>query len=132
MRRASGWALLCWFLCWFAGGLLAGCAAPWLSRAESAYDEGRYLEVAEDLARHEKEIDGMPDSQRARYGLYRGLALMKLGDHGGARRWLGYARDVQDKDDGALDDTQESRLEGGWTELAKKGIVAGHHEMPKR
>ena len=114
-----GWALLC---------LMLGCAAPWLSRAESAYDEGRFSKAAEELARHEKEVDGLSDSERARYGLCRGLALMRLGDHGGARHWLGYARDVS----GGLDAEHERELDSAWTELAKKGIVAGHHEMPKR
>lgn len=113
------WGVLC---------LLVACAAPWLSRAESAYDQGRYENAVEELARHEKEVDGLSDSEHARYALCRGLALMKLGNHSGARRWLGEARNFS----GALDDDQESELDSAWTELAKKGIVAGHHEMPKR
>ena len=121
------WGALC-FLAACMAACMAACAAPWLSRAETAYDEGGYERAAEELARHENEVESLSDSERARYGLCRGLALMKLGDHGGARRWLGEARDVA----GALDDDQERELENAWTELAKKGLVAGHHEMPKR
>jgi hypothetical protein len=117
------WGVLC-FLMRFS----MACTAPWLSQAESAYDQGRYENAAEELARHEKEVANLSDSERARYGLCRGLALMKLGDHNGARRWLGQARDAS----GALDDARERELESAWTELAKKGLVAGHHEMPIR
>ncbi len=52
---------------WVLGGvLLTGACAVYVNRAESAYNEGRYLEVAEQLAKREAEVrqgalpQGMP------------------------------------------------------------------------
>ena len=78
---------------WVLGGLvLTGACTVYVNRAESAYNEGRYLEVAEQLAKREADVRQLGDGDRARYGLYRGLALLKLGQYDGARRWLGVAQ----------------------------------------
>ena len=75
------------------GVLLTGACAVYVNRAESAYNEGRYLEVAEQLAKREAEVRQLGERDRARYGLYRGLALLKLGQYDDAKRWLGLAQE---------------------------------------
>jgi hypothetical protein len=101
-----------------------GCGTlSYVGRAEIAYDDGRYLEVAEDLARRETDLDNLSADKRVRYGVYRGLALLRLGDVDEAKRWLGYARNMQDKAPAALDDKQRSQLAEGWSALVRVGAV---------
>ena len=70
---------------------LAGCGATFEERARDAYGEGRFLDAAERLAQCETDVAELPCRRRVRYGLYRGLALLELGDRAGARKWLRYA-----------------------------------------
>ncbi len=79
------------------GVLLTGACTVYVNRAESAYNEGRYLEVAEQLAKREAEVRQLGERDRARYGLYRGLALLKLGQYDDAKRWLGLAQEQKVK-----------------------------------
>lgn len=67
-----------------------GCDATTDLQARNAYDEGRYLDAAERLERAESGLAALPPERRARYGLYRGLSLLRLGEVEGARRWLEY------------------------------------------
>ena len=88
----------------------------YVGRAKVAYEEGRYLEVAESLAARERELDELPAWKKARYGLYRGLSLMQLGDPEEGRRWLHYARDVELRE-ATLDEEQRQALSRGLSEL---------------
>jgi hypothetical protein len=100
-------------------GLCVACAnLHFVNRAETAYQQGRYLEAAESLARHEKEVDELTRDKRARYGLYRGLALMELGDPAAGKRWLYYARDVE-LEEPTLNDRQRQELQAGLTALVE-------------
>jgi hypothetical protein len=87
-------------------------------RAESAYHDGRYLEVAEQLAAREPEVKQLRQAEKARYGLYRGLALIKLGQYGDAKRWLGYAREQEGRG-ASLSALQRRQLDLGWATLAR-------------
>lgn len=88
----------------------------YVGRAQTAYEQGRYLEVAESLARHEPELERLPTSKRARYGLYRGLALIQLGDPEEGRRWLHYARDLE-LSEATLSERQRQALSAGLSGL---------------
>src|SRR5262245_32173814 len=112
-RSVRGLALL-------ALALACGCSVSYVGRAEDTYHQGRYLEAAEKLARHESEVGSLPPEQQARYGMYRGLALLRLGDYDGARRWMRYAYDVE-KAKPTLQGDLRRQLDAGWSELQKNG-----------
>lgn len=116
------------------GVTLWGCNG-YVHRASAAYGEGRYLEVAEDLARHEKEIDRLSAPQRAQYGLYRGLSLLQLGDFEGSRLWLEYAYEIEQSAAGALAPAQRIQLDKAWRlldELDGTGPNGRRPEPPPR
>jgi tetratricopeptide (TPR) repeat protein len=93
---------------------LSACTDYSLMRAESAYKQERYLEVAEELAQREQEAPDLPRRDRARYGTLYGLALLRLGDHEGAERWLRFAKET---DDNHLNPQLRQALAAGWAEL---------------
>ncbi len=75
------------FLLWLVGLFTASCTS-YLTEVEDVYYQGRYLEVTETLDQRQNELAGLSVDQQARYCLYRGLALLHIGDRPGARRWL--------------------------------------------
>jgi hypothetical protein len=95
-----------------------GCGS-YLGSAQRAYQEGRYLEAAENLGNHEAEVGRLEPAKQANYGLYRGLSLMKLGDHDAASQWLDFAADVEKKRPGSLQPAQRRELEDARGSLAK-------------
>ncbi len=100
-----------------------GCAYTWDLRAEHAYSEGRYLETAERLSRYESDVPALGRARQARYGLYRGLANLRLGDHAEARRWLSYTYSVE-KDAPTLAPGQRALLDAGWSELSRRASTS--------
>ena len=92
-----------------------------MSSAETAYQDGRYFEAAEGLAEREHEIPDLTPRQQARYGVYRGMSLLQIGDYEGAHRWLLYAKLLEDKKP-TLSSRQKRLLDGGFTELGNRGI----------
>jgi hypothetical protein len=102
---------------------LAGCVT-YLGHAKRAYAQGMYLEVAEDLGRHEEDVPYMSPREQVDYGLYRGLALAELGDPASSRRWLEYARTVGWDNPGALSQTQQAVLERSLTDVLRR-LAAG-------
>ncbi len=97
----------------------SGCEYSFDLRAEHAYREGRYLETAERLQRYELDVPALAHSRQARYGLYRGLAHLRLGEHVAARRWLSYTYDIE-KTSPTLAPPQRALLDAGWTELDRQ------------
>jgi hypothetical protein len=95
---------------------LAGCAT-FVGRAKRAYNQGRYLEVSEDLGRREEDLPYLSPSSQLEYGLYRGLALMNLGDAIGARRWLAYVNQVEKDNPGTMKPDHRALLAKGLGEL---------------
>jgi hypothetical protein len=95
-----------------------GCGS-YLGSAQRAYQDGRYLEVAENLGGHEAEVPRLEPAKQAHYGLYRGLSLMRLGDHDAATHWLDFAADVEKKRPGSLLPAQRRELEDARDKLAK-------------
>jgi hypothetical protein len=98
--------------------LALGCGS-YLGNAQRAYQEGRFLEAAENLGNHEAEVARLEPAKQANYGLYRGLSLLKLGDHDAASQWLGFAADIEKKRPGSLQPAQRRELEDAQGQLAK-------------
>jgi hypothetical protein len=57
---------------------------------------------------------------QARYGLYRGLTLLVLGDLRGAHHWFSYARNIERRYPGALGQQRVALLERGAYELGNR------------
>jgi len=95
---------------WFVLLILAGCGG-YIGRAERAYHDGRYLEVAESLGDHEGEVGKLSPRGQAHYGLYLGLSLEQLGDRDGAERWLGFAGEIDARQPGALRPEERRKLD---------------------
>jgi len=78
---------------WVAAGCLAvtlACSSA-VGRGTTLYQQQNYIEAAEAFERTQERLVTMKPVERARYGLYRGLTFMALGDLRGAERWLDYA-----------------------------------------
>lgn len=69
---------------------LSGCASSALSRGAECYTQKRYIDAAQIFEHHEPELAGYADADKARYGVYRGLTLIALGDEAAGQRWLSY------------------------------------------
>jgi len=107
---------------------LVGCSF-YVGRAEDAYTDGRYLEVAESLAQNEDNVVSLPKGQQARYGVYRGMALLQLGDYEGAQVWLNYAKAIEQTQP-TLAPLHKRMLDSGWAELARVGFTAPGSSAP--
>ena len=104
--------------------LCSGCSIAYVGRAQTAYSDGRYLEVAEDLAAHEQEVGQLSRPNKVRYGMYRGLSLMRLGDNDSARHWLRFAYDFENAGPvPTLRPRQRMVLDAGWARLKELGVV---------
>jgi hypothetical protein len=98
-----------------------GCGGGYIGSARTAYQDGRYLEVAENLGKHEHEVRTLSPDGQADYGLYRGLSLMMIGDHAEAGRWLDLAATIEEKQPGTLRPEERRELFEARGKLAKKG-----------
>ncbi len=74
--------------------LSTGCGSP-VSRGTVLYRQQNYIEAAEAFEHTQGRLVAMEPVERARYGLYRGLTFIALGDLRGAERWLDYAEAMQ-------------------------------------
>lgn len=108
--------------------LVLGCGS-YLGNAQRAYQEGRYLEAAENLGKHEADVVRLEPAKQANYGLYRGLSLLKLGDHDAASQWLGFAAEIEKKSPGSLQPAQRRELENARGQLAKSTDVGLPNDM---
>lgn len=98
--------------------VVAGCGG-YVGRAHRAYDDGRYLEAAERLGQREDELGELSPRRQAEYGVVRGMALLQLGDLGGAHRWLSFAYEVERQSPGALRPEHRIELDAGWAKLGQ-------------
>lgn len=88
-----------------AGALLlfvSACGGHFVARGSDLYRDGSYVEAAEVFEQTEQRLATSSNSERARFGLYRGATFLELGDAPHAARWLGYAREVVKSDPNAL------------------------------
>lgn len=98
----------------------AGCGGSCVGRGVSLYEERNYIEAAEAFERTQNRLATMKPVERVRYGLYRGLTLLALGDLRGGERWLDYADVQQRLEPVVLPDEERAMLAHGRTELAQR------------
>jgi tetratricopeptide (TPR) repeat protein len=92
-----------------ASAVLGGCGGG-LAEGESQFERGDYPGAKRTFERLEGASHEYPDSQRAKYALYRGLTLWALGDRDRASDWLKQARDAERARPGSLSADERSRL----------------------
>lgn len=96
-------------------GLLA-CSSP-LSRAHSAFDEGRYPDAAAEYRALAGGVARLEQRELFEYALYRGLSQLALGDAVPARRWLGLAKRLVDACPALATDDERGSLMAAWRSM---------------
>lgn len=99
--------------------LIAVSCASHISRGPNLYEQGRYVEAAQAFERTERYLRDASPSDRATYGLYRGMNFLALGDVGHAQRWLSFATEIERRAPGALDDRDRAMLDRAWQTLLR-------------
>lgn len=99
---------------------LSGCALDPIQRGTNLYADGNYIEAAEIFERTEHRLPDMSMREQARYGLYRGLTLLVLGDLRGAHHWFAYAGNIERRHPGSLGQQRLTLLERGTYELGNR------------
>lgn len=99
--------------------LSVACASP-VGRGTTLYHQQNYIEAAEAFERTQERLATMKPVERARYGLYRGLTFMALGDLRGAERWLDYADAQQRTQPIVLPDNERDLLTLSRRELSQR------------
>ena len=88
----------------------SGCSGS-VERGSALYADARYIEAAEVFERTEYQLPQMSAAEQARYGLYRGVTMLALGDLRTAQRWMDYAYAVQRAHPGVLATGQRALLD---------------------
>ncbi len=96
-----------------------GCGSS-IGRGTTLYEQQSYIEAAEVFERTQNRLASMDPDERARYGLYRGLTLMALGDLRGAERWLDYAEAQERNQPGLLARDERAMLTHGRMDLGER------------
>jgi len=91
-----------------------------VGRGTALYQQHNYIEAAEAFERTQERLVAMKSVERARYGLYRGLTFMALGDLRGAERWFDYADAQQRIQTMVLPDDERGLLARGRRELSQR------------
>jgi tetratricopeptide (TPR) repeat protein len=105
----------------------------YVRRGSTLYADGRYIEAAEVFERTEERLPESTPREKAEYGLYRGMTLLVLGDLDNARRWLGYAYQIERNQPGTLRHDRRALLDRGWYELDRRNQrEAPTNERPER
>lgn len=103
------------FVCALA--LTLSACEGYVRRGSTLYADGRYIEAAEVFERTEDRLPVATPREKAEYGLYRGMTLLVLGDLDNARRWLGYAYEIERAQPGTLRHDRRLLLDRGWSQL---------------
>jgi hypothetical protein len=98
--------------------LASACGGHYVARGSDLYRDGHYVEAAEVFEQTEERLASSSNSERARFGLYRGATFLELGDAPHAARWLGYAREIVKADPGALGHKDLSLLDASLKAVA--------------
>lgn len=99
--------------------LCAACGSS-LQRGPALYQDGYYVEAAEAFERTEVKLRDASVSERATYGLYRGLTFLELDDLRHAATWLRFGADNERVEPGSLSPTERRALEQAWLELGER------------
>jgi len=122
--RVSAFALLSAALL-----LTTACGVHYVARGTALYEDAHYVEAAEVFEQTEGRLVSSSNSERARFGLYRGATYLKLGDTPHAARWLGYARAVVKIAPDALDDDDLALLGASLKALGRAAPDAPERKM---
>jgi hypothetical protein len=98
---------------------MAACGSS-VGRGAVLYQQHNYIEAAETFERTQSRLALMEPGDRARYGLYRGLTFMALGDLRNAERWLDYAELQQRAQPAILAQNERELLHRGRLELSQR------------
>ena len=96
--------------------LWLGCTPSTVARGADFYQQGRYIDADQLFEHSEPLLASWDAAERARYGLYRGLTYLALGDESMARRWLRYGA--------KLDGTELDRLTANERALLSESLTA--------
>lgn len=99
--------------------LLLSCGG-YVARGRHLYQEGRYIESADVLARHERDLVDESPRRQAEYATYRGLSNLVLGNYPESYRWLSFAYAIEQRFPGALRPAYRIDLDHGWRELMRR------------
>jgi len=94
----------------------AGCGSC-VGRGVALYQERSYIEAAEAFERTQSRLSTMETADRARYGLYRGLTFIALGDLRRGEQWLDYAEAQQQARPNLLGQDERAMLARGRVDL---------------
>lgn len=97
--------------------MLAASCGGYVARGRRLYHEGRYIESAEVLQRHEHDLRAEPPPRQAEYATYRGLSMLVLGNYPEAHRWMRFAYEVERSYPGAMQPAWRRDLDQGWKQL---------------
>jgi hypothetical protein len=104
--------------------LISPACTHYVGRGGDLYYQGRYIEAAHVLEKTEPRLTGASRLEQATYGLYRGATLLRLGDLGGAMRWLEYCRRLEAAHPGVLRADQ--------LELLQETLIALRADLDRR
>jgi hypothetical protein len=103
-----------------AATMAAPACSSSVGRGTTLYEQRSYIEAAEVFERTQNRLVAMDAVDRARYGLYRGLTLMALGDLRGAERWVDYAEAQERAQPGLLSQDERAALTHNRSDLAER------------
>jgi hypothetical protein len=101
-----------------------------VGRGTTLYQQRSYVEAAEVFERTQSRLAGMDAVDRARYGLYRGLSLMALGDLRGAERWLDYSEAQERAQPGLLSKDEQAALTHNRSDLGERRQASWPRPQP--
>lgn len=104
--------------------LVLGACASYVERGQTLYGEQRFVEAAEVFELTESRLKTSTDQERAQYGLYRGVTLLRLGDLKRSQRWLAFAYDIERAKPGILQPQDRALLDQAWDDLARQRHTA--------
>jgi hypothetical protein len=104
-----------------AGLAALGCSSR-MSRAQHAFDEGRYPDAVGELRSLEADAAHFSPKARARYALMRGLTHLSCGDTRQAARWLSEAKLSWERDPSLFNQAETGRLLSAWRSM---GLMPG-------
>ncbi len=100
--------------------MLTMSCGGYVARGRRLYHEGRYIESAEVLQRHEHDVRREPPPRQAEYATYRGLSMLVLGNYPEAHRWMRFAYQVEQTHPGSMQPAWRRDLDQGWHQLRQR------------
>ena len=115
---------------WLVMLLLAAACESTTTRGRTLYAEGNFIEAAAYFERREASLGEASASERAEYGLYRGMTLLALGDLRRARYWLDYAYQVNASVPGSLSGDARTLLDQSYAHLNVQQQREDRRQLP--